>query len=331
MARYRVGRPTLVQPIGRGSRQSAKSRVRTPQGDFLLKRRDPRKSVPEVVAFVHRFQLHLGAAGVPLPRLVPAADGATAVTGGLGMYELFEWVDGAHWRPSLDAAAEVGVIVGEALRASRAFEPGPGAPVISPHRSSALRQGVDIVLRRAPRTDRDTDRAALAGACEALLACAARAADAADAAGIAGAPRLCIHGDLHPGNVMFDGERVRALLDFDGARLDWRACELASAALHFANAALAGRPPAEWRPELSLPRAGALVTGVQHGLGEPLTPQERLALPWLMIEGCVLESIVPIARTGRFAQLRADAFLPFIASKVRWIEDNAAAISALGA
>jgi hypothetical protein len=46
-----------------------------------------------------------------------------------------------------------------------------------------------------------------------------------------------------------------------------------------------------------------------------------------MIESCTLESIVPIARSGRFAHLRADGFLTFIERKTAWIESNARAIA----
>jgi hypothetical protein len=48
-----------------------------------------------------------------------------------------------------------------------------------------------------------------------------------------------------------------------------------------------------------------------------------------MIESCTLESIVPIARLGRFAHLRADGFLAFIERKTAWIEANAQLIESL--
>lgn len=330
IAHWGIPRPVVAEPIGRGSRQSAKSRLRTPMGSFLIKRRDPRKSVPHVVEFVHRFQQHLAASGVPVARIVPAQDATTAVVMPDGTYELFDWVDGTRWRCSLDDAAEVGVAVGELLHASRGFDPGAKPPVGSFHASSSLLHAADLVVRRVHRVDPDADAAALERDVRAIAAAAGRAAAQAREAGLDAAPRLCIHGDMHPGNVLFDGERVRAILDFDGARLDWRACEVANAAMHFANEPIAGRSAGEWVPGLSMARAGGLVAGLERGMREPLTPAERRALPWLMIEACALESIVPIARTGRFSQLRADAFLPFIRRKLEWIEANAGVISRLG-
>jgi hypothetical protein len=99
--------------------------------------------------------------------------------------------------------------------------------------------------------------------------------------------------------------------------------------IHFGNDSIAGLPIERWRAELDMRRMAALVAGIGHGMGTMLQPQERKALPWLMIESCTLESIVPIARTGRFAHLRADEFLAFIERKTAWIEANAERIEAL--
>ena len=43
-----------------------------------------------------------------------------------------------------------------------------------------------------------------------------------------------IHGDFFPGNVLVDGERVSAVLDWEEARLDWPAIDVAAGIWHFA-------------------------------------------------------------------------------------------------
>ncbi len=329
IALYDLPRPVTAESIGRGSRQSAKSRLRTPGGDFLLKRRNARKCAPELVAFLHRFQAHLDQEAVPVARLVAARDGATSVVNEAGTYELSQWIEGTRWSRSIADAAEVGVIVGSALRASTSFDPGAHPPTTSFHANAMAAPALGMAAERALAVDPSTDRAILAAATGALQARLMRAAMRAAEAGLSSAPRTCIHGDMHPGNVLFVGGRVRAILDFDGARLDWRACEVANAAMHFANEPIASLPPEQWRPELDLALAGAVVAGIERGMREALLSQERAALPWLMIEACTLESAVPIARTGRFAHLRAEEFLPFIERKTEWIERHAAEISAL--
>jgi Ser/Thr protein kinase RdoA (MazF antagonist) len=140
-------------------------------------------------------------------------------------------------------------------------------------------------------------------------------------------PQGVVHGDLHPGNVLFEKGRLQAILDFDGARMDWRACEIANAALHFGNDPVAGTAIEDWDPAMDVKRVTALIAGTEHGMAEPLTDIERRAIPWLMIEACTLESVVPIVRTGRFAHLRADRLLSFVDRKAAWIEDHIADLS----
>jgi homoserine kinase type II len=176
-------------------------------------------------------------------------------------------------------------------------------------------------VARACAVDPDTDREALAAVCRSLDERAVRAAQRA--AGIRALPRLPVHGDLHPGNVLFEGGAVTAILDFDGAHLGWRACEVSSAVLHFGNDPISRVPVEQWEPGLDLGRARAMLAGIERGLGAPLEPAERAALPWLMIEACTLESAVPVARSGRFAHLRADQILAFVDRKAAWIEAHA--------
>ena len=326
---FGLRRPIEAEPIGRGSRNSAKSSLRTPDGRFMLKRRAADMGGPDRLAFLHAFQLHLSDAGVPVPRLVRTLAGATAVVGPLGTYELFQWVDGVRWSQQLAEAAAMGAALGSMLKSAQSFVPGPHVPAISYHRlgtfDDALAPIVAAVMRDAP----DTDEISLRATTEALLERGTRAFARAEACGLDDSARICVHGDTHPGNALFDAGNVRALLDFDSARLDHRACEAANALIHFGNDSIAGLPIERWRAELDMRRMAALVAGIGHGMGTMLQPEERKALPWLMIESCTLESIVPIARTGRFAHLRADGFLAFIERKTAWIEANAERIEAL--
>jgi Ser/Thr protein kinase RdoA (MazF antagonist) len=50
----------------------------------------------------------------------------------------------------------------------------------------------------------------------------------------AAAPTAPIHGDFFPGNVLVDGGRVTALLDWEEARVDWPAIDVAAGVWHFA-------------------------------------------------------------------------------------------------
>lgn len=322
-AEFGLRRPIEAEPIGRGSRATAKSRLTTPAGRFMLKRRAADSPDAARLGFVHAFQDHLGAAGVPVAPIVRTRDGGTLHRAPRGVYELFGWVEGQRWNARLPEAAELGAALGGLLRASAGFAAPAGAPVGSYHRAEAFAAVREAIVAAAVRADGDTDASALGRTVEALASRAEAAHRRAEDAGLADSPRCCIHGDVHPGNALFADGRLCAILDFDGARVDHRVCEAANAMVHFASDPIAGLPSAEWRPELDLRRALAVAAGIRHGLGEPLSARERRALPWLMIESCTLESLVPVSRSGRFAHLRADEFLAFVERKTAWIERNA--------
>lgn len=324
---FGLRRPIEAEPLGRGSRQSAKSRLRTPAGQFFLKRRAA--DAAERLGFVHAFQLHLAAAGVPVAQVLPTLEGRTVHFADGGAYELFRWIDGGRWSMRVDESAEVGAAIGAMLRASASFAAPADAPRTGFHRSGAAAGSEDHVVASVLRADPSADAAALRACVGRLVAAAARAHSRAEDAGLSRAPSVCVHGDLHPGNVLFADGRLRAVLDFDGARIDHRACEVANALVHFGSHPIAGLAAEAWRPELDVARMTAVLAGTEHGLGTPLAPEERRALPWLMIESCTLESLVPVARTGRFAHLPAAEFLPFIERKVAWIESNASSVQGL--
>lgn len=325
---FGLPRPIEAEPIGRGSRLSAKSSLRAKGRRYMLKRRAPDQSGLERVEFLHAFQKHLSSSGVPVPRLVTSLDGRTALPSPAGTYELFEWVEGGRWKQQVSEAAEVGAALGSMLTASESFTPPSTAAESSFHSAVALAGASATVMEAVARVEPRVNRANLQRVLELLILRSARAALKVDAIGLCSSPRLCIHGDTHPGNVLFESGRIQALLDFDAARLDHRACEIANALVHFGNSSIVNVPDQEWRAELDLRRVQALLAGLNNGLPVPIGFEERSMLPWLMIESCTLESIVPIARSGQFAHLGAERFLAFIEEKTAWIESNALQISA---
>jgi len=328
LSRYALVKPITMQPLGRGSRSIAKSRLITPRGQFLLKRRAQHRSDPDNVAFVHGFHRHLEARAVQVAPLVLDRSGQSAVTVNGHVYELFGWVDGERWKRTVGEAGDAGLGFGRLLRKARGCTP-PGRPLtLSYHAHPAREVALNGVVASACTADPDTDASALASVCRTLDERAIAAAQRA--AGVRATPQGVVHGDLHPGNVLFQHGRLAAIVDFDSARMDWRAAELASAALHFGNDPISGVPIDEWDAGLDLERVGAILQGAERGLGEALLPVERTALPWLMIEACIVESAVPIARRGRFGDLRADRLLAFVDRKTAWIEAHAAQVSAAG-
>lgn len=324
---YGLRGPVRYEPIARGASRLAKGRLSTASGDWMLKQRSPEAMPPGHASFLHRFQAYLDASGVPLAPMAHTPQGAWSFDLGDSLVELYRWIPGGRWDRSEAEARSAGAALGRLLRVAPLFDAGPHAPSISFHRPGSLSGAARLVVEAARRADPDTDPAALRATADRLIARAERAFACAEEAGLASSPAMAVHGDLHPGNALFESGSLRAILDFDAARIDRRACEVANALLHHGNDPIAGIDPGAWRVELDAGRMQAYLQGTEAALGTSLLDAELRAIPWLMIEACTLESVVPVAKSGRFARLRADAFLGYVDRKTAWIEGMTASFA----
>lgn len=175
----------------------------------------------------------------------------------------------------------------------------PGRPLPAPELTPAMAHLLGGELARLHRTlaalppDRAPfipSQAEAEARCQRLLAAATAAPNPDDAAGAlaAAAARLrldilveypidpslydgqvfqVIHGDFYPGNLLFAGERLSAILDWDFCGAGWRGVEVARAAVEVALTAEGG---------LDLGRVGAFLAGYQETL--PLGQAERQGL-----------------------------------------------------
>ena len=312
--------PTLrsVEPFDRGSRRAPKVRLETAGGVLLLKRRQPEQAGPRRVAFAHAAVSHLAARGVPVAAPIPDREGRTAVRRPAGCYELFHFLPGRRPRPDARSAEAAGDMLARVHEAGADFQaPGP-AEAGSWHAVAELPRTLEAIPRRVLRAEPAADAVDLGRCCRFLSRAFQHAAERA-AAAMAAPPRL-VHGDWHPGNLLAHGGRLTAVLDFDAARLEPRITDVANACLQFA----VDRPnedPRHWPGVLAYERIRAVVAGYERVAG-PMTAVDRAALPWLMIEALVIESVVPIAREGRFGRFAASSFLPMVERKVRWLHER---------
>jgi hypothetical protein len=318
---YRLRGPIEHREFAKGSPAVAKARLRTPGGDWMLKRRATDDAGP--LARVHAFQCHLEARCCPVAPLRTNRAGLTVTRGASGTFEIFGWVSGERPRLTLDEAAEVGATVGAMLRAAATFVPPPGArPAAAPRADPPAFDPLRLASA-ACRADPSQDGAAVREAAASVVARALEAHSRASRAGAFRSAVAFVHGDMHAGNVLFSEGRLAAVLDFDACRLDFRVREIASAMFHFANVGAPLDPPPDSGAELRVENALAVAMGAANGIGAPLEPYEAAALPWLMIGACTSEALSVIARTGRFGAVPALEMLRFVDRKASWIESNA--------
>ena len=141
-------------------------------------------------------------------------------------------------------------------------------------------------------------------------------------------PTHSIHGDWHPGNILFgeksaeaDSGRIVAVVDYDSSREEPRIVDLANGLVHFAMRSRHGVSPAEWPCSLSMRRIKAFSTGWMNTVSD-VQRKEIEIIPWLMVEAVIAESVVPVAETGCFATIPGYPFLEMVLGKAKWINSR---------
>lgn len=359
LSHYDVGVIDEVRRFRGGSRQSPKVLVATRGGDFLLKRRGlgPDGSVGRV-ARAHALHAALWAAAFPVAELIRSRAGETAVRlsgpgPASGVYELYRFVNGERYRRQEEQAREAGRLLAELhhIAARAGVDAGEGAGGF--HARGEMREALAEAARRL---DGRADEA-----CAELAALYWRAAGEAERLGASDGPVGTLHGDWHPGNMLFAGEpgakdggrgRVAAVLDLDSVRSGPLVMDVANGALQFAvhrrireaddsqygmeaeavAAQEAGAEP-DWRitlgPEL-LSAFCAGYRGAAGGLGGAgLSAAAWQATPWLMVQALIVEAVVPIAQAGAFGKVDPVGLLQIVRRAAGSIADRAGRVAAL--
>jgi len=328
LSHFDVGVIESLTDFPRGSSQSPKVGVVTGKGKYLLKRRAARRSHVERVRFAHRVQLHLEKVGFPVARLQRTREREETLVNIRGrVYELFEFVPGQPYRRTTDEAREAGTTLARYHLAMDGFTVPALLPVPAGdyHDHPALRKGVEALEEKLVAHD------SLAGDFAALAALLTFMRDAYDSAAMAVRkagfgtwPQCIIHGDWHPGNLLFRHEKVAAVIDFDSARLSRRVIDVANGALQFSMVGVGD--PAGWPENLDLPRYSGFLAG--YGEVQRISSEESTCLPDLMSEAIIAECVPAIQETGSVGKWPGYRVLQMVRRKINWINANRAALSA---
>ncbi len=295
---------------------------------WLLKRRAPTRGGDARIAFCHAVQRHLTAQRFPIAPLVPNRDEQTVTAVGKHRYELFEFINGKTYDQSLEATGQSGrwlAVFHQLMRhfnhTAEAFDP----PTRGYHRAHAVDRAFQSLPTTVLTTDPGVDRIALGTRNQFLQSAFKQAADAADAEGLNQWPSQVVHADWHPGNLIFAGQQVAAVIDFDAARVRPRVMDVANGALQFSI--VGGQEDlGAWPDAPDEGRFKRFIRGYDAVPGAVLSRAELKILPHLMIEALIAECVIPIALTGRFARSPGATFLEMVERKVRWLQTNAKAM-----
>jgi homoserine kinase type II len=273
LAHYDLGVLRSMRPATHGLVNET-AFVETSLGRFVV-RRNQRRLGQASLDLRQRLLTFLRTRGFPAPRLIASTTGATAVAVGGRFFEVFTFIEGDDFNPDRPAhLSATGAILARYHRVVDAFPDPP--PAQEPR---YVPGGLHGLVERLMQRDIMGDLTSLLSWYDLRAAELRRTLpDAAYAA----LPHVLIHGDIHRDNVLFRGDVVAALLDFDQVTIDARMVDLADALVGLAP----GTPPEGWSPwgvysgPLDSERAQQLLEG--YMAQEPLTPAERNALPMLV-------------------------------------------------
>ncbi len=320
---YDIGVIESIREYRRGSGRAPKAVIKTERGRFLLKRRPLGSHGTERVAYTHALQQHLASRHYPLPKLIKTrSKRQTMFERDEHIYELFEFIPGESYDGSLDATGDAGRALAFFHRILGSFiyknyQPSWGTF----HAAKGLEAHLKQIEERVPgaETKAILDR---------LRAISNEAAARVENLGFSSWPQQTIHGDWHPGNMLFRNARVVAVIDYDTARLAPRVIDIANGCLQF-SITMQGHDPERWPAALDEGRFKRFVRGYDSVKDQVVSTVELEAIPWLMIEALIVEAAVPIAATGSFAGMSGLGFLKMVDAKAAWVAKNSVRLTAL--
>lgn len=323
LSHYDIGTLSAIREFPRGSRRAPKLLIQSDRATYLLKRRARGKDDPFKVAFTHALQEFLATKQFPLPHLIKTRDPepSTMLQQQGKIYELFEYIKGTNYDNSLEATYDAGKTVGLFHKLVADFVPEYDTPTGTYHASKAIGPAIERIPRSLtqadPRTLEQSGR--IDELVQFMLDNYNEAAKKANETGLPEWPLQICHSDWHPGNMLFRGPRVVAVIDYDAARMLQRVIDVANGALQFSIIG-GGDDAAQWPDYIDESRYKRFLRGYEKK--NMLSKAELRAIPYLMMEALIAESVIPIAATGSFARMEGLGFLLMVERKVKWLHAN---------
>ena len=319
LSHYDIGATHLTEPFSAGSKRTSKMVIISEQGKFLLKSRPKSKDSLCRVEFAHAVHNHLAKKGFPVTSLVATNDDSTSLQLDNHIYEIFRFASGARYDGTVEATIDAGrQLAGFHLNladfACKSVTVG-GRLKDSFHDSANVRRHLKTL-----GTNRRIDaNRKLQKTVEALMSLYNGSGVHVNELGFDSWDRQVVHGDWHPGNMLFSHGRLIAVLDFDSVKIAPPVTDLANGMLQFSI--VSSRPnPADWPDYLDQAKLVQFLSGYRQVI--EMDKNKLNSLPCLMIETIIAEAVLPVATTGFFGNLSGADFLRMIQRKADWIDKN---------
>jgi Ser/Thr protein kinase RdoA (MazF antagonist) len=313
LSHYDIGIVHRVKPLTAGNRRAPKVIVTADKGVFLLKRRPRGRDDLKRVAFAHAVQQHLALRSFPVTSLLTTTDGqTTALSLESHIYEFFRFVAGTRYDGSAQATREAGRQLALFHKHLAGFGAREGRSPWCFHDSAMVRRHLKLIS-----SDKRTEASRkIQTVAQELLLRYDKSSTHVNELGFASWKRQVVHGDWHPGNLLFSDGKIVAVVDFDSIRVAPPATDLANGMLQFSI--IADRPnPAEWPAHFDRDRVLQFFEGYREII--KLSERKRYGLVDLMIETMIAEAVLPVAATGFFGHHSGLEFLEMILRKTKWL------------
>jgi Ser/Thr protein kinase RdoA (MazF antagonist) len=321
LSHYDLGPIKEITPFKRGSRKSPKVFIEAGRGVFILKRRAPGRDDPLKVAFCHLVQNHLARQDFPVPHLIPTRRHKNSmVRYRQWTYELFQYVPGEAYDQSVRQTQDAGRVLGLFHKYLADYQTDYEPPMTGYHDSESVRTSLNHVPTRLKGHDSVYGKEAeLLATTQWLFEAYEEAVAQTEAAGLKQGPAQIVHGDWHPGNLLFREHQVVAVIDYDSVRALQKVTDLANGLLQFSIVGNTDDPD-RWPDYFDEDRAKAFLLGyLQH---QAVDRSQLSLLPGLMKEALIAESALPIATGGSFGRIEGFSFLRMVKRKVQWLTDH---------
>ena len=314
LANYEIGKIKSILALHAGSQFAAKLIIESAKGRFVLKRTHIREQNRKDQAQLALITLQKS--GFPVPQIIESKQGQILISVNENIYELLEFVKGQRFDRSSEQAFQAGKILAELHYQMKNIQNEESFIESSSfHDSDKVRSAMEQYLRSSC----DDSIGTLANIIGKINVLYNQTANDVNVAGYMNWPKMLIHGDFHPGNILFDGEKPSALLDFDAIKYSSPVMDLANGLLQFSIISSNGSPDV-WPSGLDVEIFTAFLEG--YRLNGNLIKEQLQVIPQLAIETMIAESVLPIVATGYFANFSGLEFMRMIERKSRWILDN---------
>lgn len=316
LSHYEIGVINQITPLAAGNRRSPKMVVISEQGKFLIKRRPRGKDDLVRISFAHAVQNRLAEKKFPVTTLVPTCDeNNTVLRMNNHFYECFKFVTGSRYDGSANSTIDAGRQLAKFHQNLLDFSYEQKPSRAGFHDSATVRRYLKMIgsgKKDAPDTklEKNIDK---------LMSLYNNSSACVNQLGFDAWKPQIVHGDWHPGNMLFSKSKLIAVLDFDSVKIAPAITDLANGMLQFSI--VGNRPnPADWPAYFDQAKIILFLNGYQHII--KLDKQKLDSLVYLMIETIIAEAVLPIATTGFFGNLTGADFLHMIRRKAEWLNKN---------